>query len=453
MKKTNYILNTITLLKLILKNNYTSNWNKDILLLKEVTSLNYKTKQDLILYINSLKIPKLNILLENKNLSDLNFKEILNLFSKILSTIKVSYYQDLMLLKYHSHNIYLTGWHNLAIQCRGKVINKNTLDIISYPFDKFFNLYENEDLSKEKILDLISTANSIRVTEKIDGSTISITKYKNNLIITTNGSFTAEQVKVAKTIIKNTYTNLEENIKENFTYIFEIIYPQNQIVVNYGDERALYLLAIRNNSTTRFLQQDDLLKISKQLGTPLTPTYKFTSLEDFLVKQLDNSYNKEGWVFYITLDNQDILFKLKYINYFNSHRLVANMSLKTIYNLFISSNNIDDIKANIKNDNFKLYISELEDISVYLNNLVKNEVQEIQRTLVNQDPNSNFKDILSLIKTDSLKPFIIKSLKINNPSNFLSIHDLSYKKFINIITQLDDDFINNKSIINLLNKE
>lgn len=295
-KGAEYIVATLRLLESILGERYTNHWTTDKGSLKYITSLNDKLRQELIAYLESLNIENLDKMIDD-SLSQLSAVELLSVFEAVLSTIKVAYHETLMLLKYND-TIYTTGLHNLAVQCRGKVLDKNTLEIVSYPFDKFHNLDGAKSTTKEKVEALLKKVKTITVAEKIDGSMIAISKYKGDFIITTTGSFKTEQIAVAKDMIQEQYIQLYDNIKEHHTYIFEIIYLKNQIIVDYGQERALYLLAVRNIETTRFLPEDEVVQISNTIGTPIAKKHTFTSLDEFVAKQSEDFCNKEGFVFY-----------------------------------------------------------------------------------------------------------------------------------------------------------
>ncbi len=45
------------------------------------------------------------------------------------------------------------------------------------------------------------------------------------------------------------YRDTFEKIEKDKTYLFEIIYPENRIVIDYGDSDDLILLSIINNET------------------------------------------------------------------------------------------------------------------------------------------------------------------------------------------------------------
>ena len=66
----------------------------------------------------------------------------------------------------YSKIIWEIGWSKLAKQCRGKVVDINTREIVSYPFNKFFNLDEVEETKQDKVKELLEKEGvKISVTE------------------------------------------------------------------------------------------------------------------------------------------------------------------------------------------------------------------------------------------------------------------------------------------------
>ena len=93
------------------------------------------------------------------------------------------------------------------------------------------------ELQKERVLG--------QVTDKKDGSAIIVTNYEGKIVINTNGEFDNDQVKWAKKLFEDKYSYFYNNIPEGYTFVFELIHPENQIVLDYGDEKSLYLLGVR----------------------------------------------------------------------------------------------------------------------------------------------------------------------------------------------------------------
>ena len=139
-----------------------------------------------------------------------------------------------------------------------------------------------------------------------------------NWAIATRGSFTSEQA------VEGTKM-LRERIAEGFsprkgvTYLFEIIYPENRIVLDYGGRRELILLdALVTDSVDRlpdgeaYVEACDWFEraeghrstLRKLLTDPLRP-------------------NAEGWVAY-THDGR--MVKVKQEDYVRKHRMISGLS-------------------------------------------------------------------------------------------------------------------------------
>ena len=142
---------------------------------------------------------------------------------------------DLTIWNYSPRVQYERLWDNITLQCRGLVTNSNG-EIVARPFKKFFNYEEHkpEDIPNE----------NYEVYEKMDGS-LGILFYYNEWILATRGSFTSPQAIKGKELLeKYDYNRLDKN----YTYLFEIIYPENRIVCDY-DFEDLVLLGIIHTKT------------------------------------------------------------------------------------------------------------------------------------------------------------------------------------------------------------
>lgn len=76
------------------------------------------------------------------------------------------------------------------LSARGLVIDMITGDIVARPYPKFFNYGENE---RAKWPENIS---SITVEEKLDGSLVIISTYKDELVVASSNSLTSKHVKL-----------------------------------------------------------------------------------------------------------------------------------------------------------------------------------------------------------------------------------------------------------------
>ena len=278
-------------------------------------------------------------------LSILSDNSLILFLVKFLDSINYIQKDNLLLVKYAKNN-WDYDWNYLNSACRGKIINIETKEIVSYPLDKFFNLNEGAETSIERIEEIIKNHKSVTVMDKADGSTISISKYNGELIITTNGDWDNVQINMAKALLEEKYKHFLTNLKENHTYIFELIHPNNKIVVSYGEEQKLILLAVRDLKTEELLTYGQCQEVAQELKLELIECFEFTSMEDFIMlsKTLTDS-NREGWVFRVVTDEEDIMFKLKLDEYCKLHKLLMQkVSPYVIYEL-MKEEKLDDVIA------------------------------------------------------------------------------------------------------------
>lgn len=305
-------------------------------------------------YILSLHIPNIqtnidnyfggDILGDHYTIKDLSDNQLLDYLVDIFRTITFTQKDNLLLAKY-GIVIWNTGFHDLAKACRGIVIDTDTMQVVSHPFDKFFNINEVPETSEKIVKKHINKAEYIYATDKKDGSTISVSLYKGKPLITTNGSFENDQIKWAADLFKRQYPNFLPNLKSGYTYIFELIHPENKIVINYGDEKALYLLAVRNLETNKLMSLDEVHTIGDKYNIPYPDVYDFTDL-DIMIKLAHElkGANKEGWVIRIGTADSEMMCKLKLDEYFAMHKAFGKTTPMWVYKHLINGD-LDDYLA------------------------------------------------------------------------------------------------------------
>jgi len=118
-------------------------------------------------------------------------------------------------------------WTETTDKCRGLIYEVETNEISSRPFVKFWNYAD----SRHPETDPESFPKSIpTITRKMDGS-LGIGYWSGGkLQIATRGSFESEQAKWATKWIATRQPPMH---MRGFTFLFEIVYPENQIVVRY----------------------------------------------------------------------------------------------------------------------------------------------------------------------------------------------------------------------------
>src|SRR5690606_32826127 len=108
--------------------------------------------------------------------------------------------------------------------------------------------------------------------------------------VATRGSLSSEQAKRAEQIL--TKYDMTE-IPTNFTILAEIIYPENKIVVNYGNEEKLVVLGAYDRDKLEELSRTQLEIIRMYSGLPLVDLYNYT-IEEMIELQKTLPKDKEG---------------------------------------------------------------------------------------------------------------------------------------------------------------
>ena len=236
-------------------------------------------------------------ILGNVSTTWISLDEFEKLKEKKLIKIKQDIKLPLKLLNYTVRAQFKKAWCNELIIARGLVVREDGM-LIARPLPKFFNHYELKGSLPEGPFD---------VYEKMDGSCIIMGFYCGKPFFCTRGSFTSQQSIKAEEIYYKKYSDLK--LDHNYTYCFEIIYPKNKIVVDYGEVTELFLLAKIHTATGIEAPIDNI-------GFKCVQKLNFHgSFEE--LKQMDH-VNKEGFVVKFKEDNFRI--KIKFPTYISLHK-------------------------------------------------------------------------------------------------------------------------------------
>ncbi len=128
-------------------------------------------------------------------------------------------------------------WNQVTIRCRGLVADDATGAVVALPLPKFFNVGEHE--SGQPYAPSLPDE-PFEVYEKVDGSLAVVFHYAGAWRVASKGSFISAQATWAQRRLDGRDTSA---LVPGVTYLAEILYPQNRIVVDYGERRDLVLLA------------------------------------------------------------------------------------------------------------------------------------------------------------------------------------------------------------------
>ena len=228
---------------------------------------------------------------------------------------------DLYIWNYTPECQYSRAWDEYTIMARG-LITDGEGNIVARPFRKFFNLNEAEETKIENLPGEIP-----EITEKIDGSLGIIVIFMGGLIASTRGSFESEQAAWAKKWIEKKID--VEGLLADKTYLMEICYKENRIVVDYGDREELVLLAIIDDETGKDLSYDLVEEEAKRLGVSHVKRVN-KSIEDIVNYLEVMGANEEGFV---ALYSNGLRVKFKGKEYLRLHKILMHFSSKVIWEI------------------------------------------------------------------------------------------------------------------------
>ncbi|MBL1136963.1 MAG: hypothetical protein HND46_16775 [Chloroflexi bacterium] len=223
---------------------------------------------------------------------------------------------DLLLFDYNTGAYIAYEWRFFERVSRGLILNRRTGEIVARPFDKFFYWLRGPK----------ATGHIVTVTEKIDGSLGILYRHKGEYHIATKGSFFSPQARWATQFLRQNFDLTD--LPNDLTLLFEIIYPDNRIIVDYEGRQDLVLLAARNRFTGDFLPFfPDVYELAQRYGFTLPRVYHFNNVNDIIAQTGQINANFEGWVVEFS-DGQRFKFKLD--EYVEIHQLLRGLDFKAV---------------------------------------------------------------------------------------------------------------------------
>lgn len=252
-------------------------------------------------------------------LSDIMDTELLNEMMKS-GYVKAQPHPKLPLCIYNytASAQYDNVWNDVTEQCRGLIVNYRDNSIVARPFRKFFNYGQQ----KAPFL-----KGPFHVTDKADGSlgilypTPGLTK--SGYSVATRGSFTSEQAIHATKVFNERYATRWAPMPD-FTFLFEIVYPGNRIVLNYGGMDDLILITAVDNIGGRSIPQ--AATWSRWPG-PVVQTFEYQTFKEAL--EAPPRPNAEGLVLHDLKTGDRI--KIKQADYVAMHKILTGITARVVW--------------------------------------------------------------------------------------------------------------------------
>ena len=243
-------------------------------------------------------------------------------------------------VQYGEGNAQYKFWDDVTKQCRG-LVTDNEGNVVARPFKKFFNIEENQHTPTEQF----------DVYEKMDGSLGILFNYKGEWVLATRGSFTSDQsVKGTELLQKYDY----QRLNPDYTYLFEIIYPENRIVCTYDFEDLVLLGMIHTESGDEVnihSGNDEDVRFKNLLNNlGFNIVRKYDGISDYTYLKHAISDNREGFV--VRFSNGDRM-KIKGEEYLRLHKIMTNLSTTGVWEVLSSGGKMEDYLKDVPDEFYK----------------------------------------------------------------------------------------------------
>lgn len=268
-------------------------------------------------------------------------------------------------------------WNDVTCLCRGLIVDASTRQIMARPYRKFFNHGQAEAPA-------LGLNDPVVATDKADGSLGILYPDGDGWSVATRGSFASMQAIHATEVWKAKYEGGFAP-HPHLTYLFEIVFPENRIVLDYGPMDDLIHLGCVNTETGQTHLAD-----SRWPG-PAVEEFSYRSLAEVLAAPPRE--NAEGLVVW-HLDSDERV-KIKQEDYLALHRIVTGLSARSVWQHIMDGRDLAELIEPLP-DEFHQWV---RDVAETLTAQVDNLKREIE---------TSYADVLATLPADhSRKDFAL----------------------------------------------
>ncbi|NUO55718.1 MAG: 2'-5' RNA ligase [Hamadaea sp.] len=231
----------------------------------------------------------------------------------------------LVIYNYTEKCAYEDAWDETTLTCRGLIVHAETGEIVARPYRKFFN--HGQSGAPTLALD-----EAVEVTDKADGSLGILYPVPDGYAVATRGSFASDQAVRATTLLRKRYPDWTPPAGQ--TVLFEIIYPENRIVVDYGGMEDLVLLGAVDTVSGRTFGPDQVA-----WPGPRVETFAYATFGAALAAPARP--NREGLVVHALATGDRV--KIKYDDYLRLHRIVTGLTSRAIWEALVAGATVAEI--------------------------------------------------------------------------------------------------------------
>jgi hypothetical protein len=321
----------------------------------------------------------------------------------------------------------------VVCESRGIIIDVRELKVICWSFNKFFNIQETDYAAK---IDW----DHCRVEDKIDGSIIKLYWYGSEWHWATNSCIDAADATINNSkrtfmdVIKSAhnYSLIDyDNLNKDYTYTFELVSPETQVVIKYDFPR-LYHIGTRNNCTGKELIEN--LHIDHPMKSLIN------SREEILkaAEHLNDNFNDVKFEGFVVVDQYWNRVKVKSPKYVELHRSFNNGYVSKEKIIKLLRNDYPDTEIEKICEMFPRYktqimyykyrMMELEDTVARYINYVRGLYNEYSQ---------NRKAVALVINKQKFSGFGFEALN-NNKTAMEILDSLPLSKYMKLITDYEE---------------
>jgi RNA ligase len=245
-------------------------------------------------------------------------------------TVTVARRGPLALYHYSNRCVYDVLWDDFSLLARGLILDVDRGDLVATPFPKFFNYGERAATLPDE---------PFHAFEKLDGSLGIVFFHDGRWQATTKGTFGADQARWAEArLLRCDLAALDPAS----TYLFEIIYRDNRIVVRYDYEDLVLLGAY--DGAGHELDTAALAAVAARLGTRVARRYEYDGLDDVVRAAEALDHNDEGFVIRFA---GGFRIKLKGSAYRRVHAVISRVTPLGLYDALHAGDDLDVIRREV----------------------------------------------------------------------------------------------------------
>lgn len=254
---------------------------------------------------------------------------------------------------YSRQCVYERAWTPTALMARGLILNPRDKKVVATPFLKFFNLGEGDG-----VIPILP----FNTYEKVDGSLIIAFHDGNYWSCATKGSFTSDQAYWAMRKLSDYGV---EKLDIGTTYLFEAVYRENKIVVDYPYEDLVLLGAYDLNGIE--YSYDWLIITAQRIGCRVVKCFEFNDVWDVLGNVKGMTKDQEGFVLHWPNGHR---LKVKGEEYLKIHRAISGLTPLEVWRRMLAQEDMEIYRSHLPEELWKEFDSIYNLLKADMSNVV-----------------------------------------------------------------------------------